>query len=166
MKKLFLLINLIIISSSLFAQEEIFTSRKGSKFFPRHLDIVLTINNENVQYELFNHWYSGSYSELRKISIKINEIEKFNSTNDSIKMAINKNSISLIDKKHKINKKVKKRKLCMSIENMRKISYAYKISNENKIGHFSLYNYEDLKLTETEFYRKVDFNLTLIKEEK
>ncbi len=166
MRKLFLFINLIIISSSIYAQEEIFTSRKGSKFFPGHFDIVITIKNENVEYELFNHWYSGSYTELRKISIRINEIERFNSSNDSIKIVINKNSISLIDIKYKLNKKVRKRKLCTSKENMRKISYAYKIAKENNIGHFSLYNYEDLKLTESEFYRKVDSNLILIKQKK
>ena len=164
--KLFLLIILIIFSSNIYAQEEVFTSRKGSKFFPGHLDIVITINNENVEYELFNHWHSSSYSQLRKISIKINEIERFNSTNDSIKIVISKNSIGLIDEKYKLNKKVKKRKLCTSKENMRKISYAYKIGKENNIEHFTLYNYEDLKLTESEFFRKVGSNLTSIKQKK
>lgn len=164
--KLFLLISLILIYSNSFAQEKIFTSRKGSKFFPGHFDIVVTMNNENIKYELFNHWYSGSHTELRKITIAKNEIEKFNFNNDSIKIEINKNSVRIIDKKYKLNKKIKSRKLCTSKENMRKISFACEIAKKNNLGHFSLYNYEDLKLNEEEFKKKIETNLILIKQKK
>lgn len=166
MKKIFILIIVIIISSNISAQEKMFTSRKGSKFFPGHFDIVITLNESNLKYELFNHWYSGSYSELREIIIPLNEIEKFNANNDNINITVNKNSIRLIDKKYKLNKKIKTRKLCSSLENMRKISYAVKIATENKIGHLSLYNYEDLKLSESDFYKKIDSNLIIIKQKK
>jgi len=45
--------------------QDTFTSRKGFKFFPGHLDVVITVNDSNVRYELFHHWYSLSYAELR-----------------------------------------------------------------------------------------------------
>ena len=165
-RKLFLLVSFILIYSNSFGQEKIFTSRKGSKFFPGHFDIVVTMNNENIKYELFNHWYSGSYIELREISIANNEIEKFNLNSDSLKIEINKNSVHIIDKKYKLNKKIKSRKLCTSKENMRKISFAYEIAKKNNIRHFSLYNYDDLKLTEDEFKKKIETNLILIKQKK
>ena len=165
-RQLLLLVSFILIYSNNFAQEKIFTSRKGSKFFPGHFDIVVTINNENIKYELFNHWYSGSYAELREINIIKSEIEKFNLNSDSLKIEINKNSVRIIDKKYKINKKIKSRKLCTSKENMRKISFAYEIAKKNNLRHFSLYNYEDLKLPEEEFKKKIETNLILIKQKK
>jgi hypothetical protein len=51
--------------------QETFTSRKGSKFFPGHLEVVITVDSKNVRYELFNHWYSLSYAELRQITIPL-----------------------------------------------------------------------------------------------
>ena len=39
---------------------------------------------------------------------------------------------------------------------MRKISFAYKLSSKQKdMGHFELYDSEDLKLEEEEFKKKV-----------
>ncbi len=53
------IIFLTLIQLSSYSQDT-FTSRKGSKFFPGHHDVVITVNNKNVRYELFNHWYCTS----------------------------------------------------------------------------------------------------------
>jgi len=140
-------------------QNQTYTGRIGSKFFPSHLDIVITINNDSLRYELFNHWYCRSYAELRQITISINDINK----NDSIVFKINEKSIRLIDKKYGIYKRIKSIKLCISVEKMRKISYAHKIATENGLRHFDLYEWKDLELNENEFYKKVDSNLETIK---
>ena len=140
--------------------QNIYTSRKGPKFLPGHLDIVVTINKNNVRYELFNHWYAGSYAELRQISIPLDSLNKFNTSNDSIAINIQGKKLKLTDKKFNINKKIRHRKLCISPENMRKISYAYKVSSQYKdIMHYDLYDWEDLKLTEEEFRNKVVENV-------
>ena len=54
--------------------------------------------------------------------------------------------------------------MCASLENMRKISYAYESAQKHKLRHFELYNPEDLKLKEEEFYKKVNENLKKITE--
>lgn len=81
-----------------FGQEN-YTSRKGSKFFPGHLDISITIDKNELRYELFNHLYTGSYAELKQITIKLDSIEKFNLSNESIAITIIKNKAHLTDKK-------------------------------------------------------------------
>jgi len=161
-----LLITIFILSLHLIGYgQENYTSRKGSKFFPGHLDIFITIDKNELRYELFNHWYTGSYAQLRQITIKLDSLEKFNFTNDSITISILKNKVHLTDKKFRINKNVKHRSLCTSIESMRKISYAYKVSSDyEKIMHYDLYKSEDLNLSEEEFKKKVIENLNDIKE--
>ena len=140
--------------------QNIYTSRKGSKFFPGHLDIVVTVDKNYLRYELFNHWYAGSYAELRQISIPLDSLKKFNLSNDSIVINILDKKIQLTDKKFNIHKRIRHRKLCISPENMRNISYAYKVSTQYKdTRHYELFNWEDLKLTEEEFRKKVDDNL-------
>ena len=43
---------------------------------------------------------------------------------------------------------------------MRKISYAYKVSSSNeKISHYDLYEWEDLKLSEDEFMKIINDNM-------
>ena len=140
-----------------------FTARKGSKFFPGHFDIALTVDSNCVRYELFNHWYSGCYAELRQLKIQIDSLATFNQSNDTIEIKLLGNKIQLKDKKFNISEKVKNTKLCTSPEKMRKISFAYKLASSNELGPQSLYSLEDLKLTELEFEKKVKNNLKLKK---
>jgi hypothetical protein len=143
----------------LFAQET-FTSRKGSKFFPGHLDIVITLDSNKLRYELFNHWYSRSYAELRQLTIQLDSLEMFNNGNDSIKIELQNNKVKLIDKKYSLKRKIKHRRLCASTETMRKISFAYKVSSRHEgVRHFALYEPEDLNLSEKEFEQVVLKNL-------
>src|SRR5690606_33482568 len=130
--------------------------RKGSKFFPGHLDIVITVDNKNVRYELFNHWYSFSYAELRQITIPLDSLNEFNQKNDSIKIELHKGKLKLTDKKYRLSRKIKHKSLCASASTMRKISFAYRLSSEHKdIKHFELYEREDLNLDEEVFKKKV-----------
>lgn len=137
--------------------QETFTSRKGSKFFPGHLDIVITVDSKNVRYELFHHWYVKSYEEYRQMTIPLDRLDVFNHTNDTIKIELNKGNVKLIDKKYRLSRKVKHRNLCTSVSTMRNISFAYKLSHEyENIRHFEeLYHYEDLQLEEEMFKQKV-----------
>jgi len=125
------------------------------------------VDNNVLRYELFNHWYSGSYAELRQISINLDNLERFNQSNDIISIKILGDKIHLIDKGFKINKKIRHKNLCASPENMRKISYAYKVSSSNgKISHYDLYEWDDLKLSEEEFIKIVNENMNKIKGNK
>jgi hypothetical protein len=146
MKYTIIFICLISLNLIGFGQEN-YTSRIGSKFFPGHLDIVITIDTNVLRYELFNHWYTGSYAELRQISIKNDSLGEFDQSNDTISFKLHDNKIHLIDKRFGINKKIRHKKLCATPETMRKISYAYKVSSKNgKVRHYELYDLEDLKL--------------------
>ncbi|HEY1045376.1 MAG TPA: hypothetical protein VGF79_02985 [Bacteroidia bacterium] len=155
MKIILTLTFLIVLQISSYS-EEIFTSRKGSKFFPGHLEIVITVDSNNVRYELFNHWSSLSYAELRQITIPIDSLKEFNLKNDSIQIVILNGKVKLIDKKYQLSEKIKHKKLCASAPTMRKISFAYKLSSEHSnIKHYELYDNEDLKLDEEAFKKKV-----------
>ncbi len=158
------LILICLISLNLFGfGQKSYTSRKGSKFFPGHLEIVVTIDKNIIRYELFNHWYSGSYAELRQILMNIDDLDQFNQSNDTISIKLLDNNIHLVDKGFRINKKIRHKKLCASSEKMRKISYAYKVSSKNgKVSHYNLYKLEDLKLSEEEFIKIVNHNLNKI----
>lgn len=159
MKHTLTFICLICLNLFGFGQEN-YTSRIGSKFFPGHLDIVVTIDTNVLRYELFNHWYSGSYSELRQLSIRKDSLKLFNQLNDTISFNLLDNKIHLIDKRFGINKKIRYKKLCASPDNMRKISYACKVSSMNgKISHYELYDWEDLKLSEEKFVKIVNDNM-------
>ena len=161
-------ITIFIISLHFFGYgQENYTSRKGLKFFPGHLDISITIDKNNLRYELFNHWYNCSYSEIRQITINLDSLEWFNNRNDTIAINILNNKVHLIDKKFRINKNIKHRKLCTSTENMRKISYVYKISSEFEYPNpYYLYILEDPNLNEDEFKKKVLKKLKTMKENK
>jgi hypothetical protein len=136
--------------------QDTFTSRKGSKIFPGHLEIVVTVDNKNVRYELFNHWYSLSYAELRQITIPLDSLNEFNQKNDSIKIELHNGRVKLVDKKYRLLRRIKHRNLCASASTMRKISFAYNLSSKQKdIRHFELYDHEDLKLDEEDFKKKV-----------
>lgn len=140
--------------------QQTYTSRKGSKFFPNHFDIVITVDNNKVRYELFNHWYSFSYDEYRQITISLDSLSAFNQKNDTIKIELQKRKVKLVDKKYRLARKIKHRDLCVSAPIMRKISFACNLTRENSnIKHFELYNRDDLKLEEEEFKRIVLENL-------
>jgi len=120
------------------------------------LDIVITVDNNNLRYELFNHWYSWSYAEYRQITVPLDSLETFNQQNDSIQIQLLGNKVKVADKRYRLNRKFKQLNLCASAETMRKISFAYQLSSEhNNIRHFELYKREDLKLPKEEFERKV-----------
>lgn len=140
--------------------QELYSSRKGTKFFPGHLDIAVTVDEKNVRYEIYNHWYSGTYSQLRQIEIPIDSLESFNQNNDSISIEISNNKVRLTDKMYNLDCRVRHRTLCNSTENMRKISYAVDLALQHSIGPHGLYSYEDLKLEEIEFKQKVLNNLS------
>jgi hypothetical protein len=153
---------LIIFSIQLtsFAQER-YSARKGSRFFPGHLDIVLTVDSNAVRYELFNHWYSWRYAELRQITVPLDSLESFNALPNamSITMLGNK-KIKLKDKKYKLNRKIRQRSLCHSPENMRKVAFVERLLIGHETTRFSdLYEREDLRLSEEEFKQKVISNL-------
>lgn len=146
---------LILVHLNSYSQDT-FTSRKGSKFFPRHLDVVITVDNKNVRYELFHHWYSLSYAELRQITIPLDSLNVFNQKNDSISIEFHNGKVNLVDKKYRLSRKIKHKKMCASVSTMRKISFAYELSTEHKnIRHFELYEPEDLNLDEEAFKKKV-----------
>ena len=140
--------------------QDIYTSRQGSKFFPGHLDIVISIDSNNLRYELFNHWYYRSYTELRQMTIPLDNLEKYNLSNDSISIKILDKKIHLTDKRYNLNRKIRHRTLCISPTNMRKISFAYNVSSGYKnISHYELYKRDDLNLNEDDFKKKVIENL-------
>lgn len=149
---------LTLLQLSSYAQES-FTGRKGSKFFPGHLDVVLTVENDTLQYEVFNHWYASSYATLRDLNIPLDNLAQFNQNNDSIKITMQRGKIKLIDKKYRLSKTIKHSTLCAPITTMRKIAFAYSLSEQANIRHFELYNHEDLQLNEEEFKKKVLGNL-------
>lgn len=136
--------------------QEVFTSRKGPKFFPAHLDMVITLDNGGVRYELFNHWYTLSYAELRQIKIPLDSLTAFNQKSDSLQIMLHNGRVKLIDKKYRLSRKMGHRNLCASASTMRKIAFACSlVGKQQGIRHFELYDREDLKLDEDEFRKKV-----------
>ena len=163
MKRTIIFFIFVIVYSMSYGQHR-YTSRIGSKFFPGHADIVITVEGNTIRYEMFNHWYVSSYAELRQITIRLDSLDLFNERNDTIIIKILNNKIHLIDKSFRINKKIRHKKLCASPETMRKISYAYKVSEKyNRIRHYELYKREDFELSENEFKKRVDENLDKLK---
>ena len=140
--------------------QETYTARKGSRFFPGHLHIVITTDSAEIQYQLFNHWYSLSYAQYRDIKIPINELDSFGEKNDTLTILILDNKIKLVDKRNKLDRKVKHQKGCASTATMRKISYANNLAEKREdTRHFRLYDYDDLKLSEEEFKKLIDKNI-------
>jgi hypothetical protein len=69
----------------------------------------LTVDSNYVRYELFNHWYSGCFAELRQIKIQLDSLEIFNKENDTIEIKLIGDNVQLKDKKFNISKKHEKR---------------------------------------------------------
>lgn len=161
MKKLIGLIFLLMIYLNSTYSQEMYTAKKGSRFFPGHLHAVITVDSTMLSYELFNHWYVGSYAQERDITIPLSDVEGFNSRDNSIKLEVLPNKVKLKDKKYGFNKKVKDQKLCASVQSMRNISYAVEVTNDNDISHFQLYEDEDLSLSEEAFKELVNAKLIL-----
>jgi hypothetical protein len=89
--------------------------------FSLSIFISVSVNNDTIRYELFNHWYALSYAEIRQISIPVSELEQWNQ-NDSIRIEILKtDNIKLQDNRYNLNRKIKHKNLCVSTEIMRKI---------------------------------------------
>ncbi len=142
-----------------FAQET-YTARKGSRLFPGHLHMVLSVDSIEIHYQLFNHWYSLSYAQYRDIKIPINELDNYGEQNDTLTIIMLDNKIKLVDKRNKLDRKIKHQKLCASVVTMRKISYANSIAEKHEdMMHFHLYERDDLGLSEEEFKNLVDKNL-------
>jgi len=138
--------------------QNLFTSKKGNIV---HLEIAITVDSNSLRYELFNHWYSDAFAEKRQITFSIDSLAKLNKS-DSIFIKIADNKIHLTDKRYRINKNIRHKKLCYSLENMRKISFAYKVSTEHKnIRPKELYLNDDLNLSEEQFKNKVAENLKI-----
>lgn len=160
MKVIILYISLLLISLSSFSQE-VYTAKKGSRLFPGHAHVIITVDTANIHYELFNHWYVWSYAQYRDITVSRNDLEAFNTNNDTLNLTITSNKVKLVDKKYRLKKKVKHQKLCASTTTMRKISYACEITAKTDIRHFELYDNEDLSLSEEEFEELVDSRIIL-----
>lgn len=131
--------------------QETHTGRKGSKLFPGHFDIVLTIEQDSVRYELFNHWYARSYSELRQVRLPLNGTA-------SLRVEIHHGKVKLVDPEYGIAKRIKHSKLCATPRTMRNVSFAYKVAQSSRnihIHHYDLYKSADLELAEHEFQQKV-----------
>jgi hypothetical protein len=135
--------------------QEMFTGKKGSRLFPGHWHSVIIVNDEHVHYQLFNHWYSRAYAQLRDTIIPLNEVVSFNkdkSTKSTIMLSISKKKIRLIDDVYGIKHSLKRKKLCADLDTMRKISFAYEYSKKNENVHFQeLYTQAELELGEEEF---------------
>jgi hypothetical protein len=122
--------------------------------------MVIAVDSNEVHYQLFNHWYSLSYAQYRDIKIPISDLAKYNEQNDTLTIVVLDNKIKLIDKRNKLDRKVKHQKLCASVETMRKISYANSIAEKHEdMMHFHLYERDDLTLTEEKFKKLVDRNV-------
>ncbi len=122
--------------------------------------MVISVDSSEIHYQLFNHWYSLSYAQHRDIKIPSSELEKYGEQNDTLTITVLDNKVKLIDKKNKLDRKIKHQKLCASVETMRKISYANSIAEKHEdMMHFHLYEHDDLKLTEEEFIKLIDKNL-------
>jgi hypothetical protein len=160
-----LIIMFSCLSPTIFSQET-FTKKVGPKFLPGHWHIVLTIEKNTAHYQLFNHWYSASYAQYRDLEIPLSEIDKYDSSNDTLSIIIQDNKIKLIDKKYHLKKHIKHQELCASLAEMRKISYAHLIAEKHDdVEHFDLYDQSDLHLPEKEFKTRVDENLKKIVKE-
>ena len=159
MKIIFSIILTLCFSLTSFSQET-YTARKGSRFFPGHLHIIVKVDSTEIHYQLFNHWYSLSYAQYRDIKIPINELDNYGENNDTLNIIMLDNKIKLVDKRNKLDRKIKHQRLCASVETMRKISYANSVAEKYEdMMHFHLYEHDDLKLTEEEFKKLVDKNL-------
>lgn len=154
MKKIVCLLFVVLIVSSGFSQKA-YSAKKGPRFMPGHLHIVVEIENDTLRYQLFNHWYASSYKQLRDVRVAVNQLNTFNS--DTLSFYILENKVKLMDREYKIKGAVKNQKLCASLDEMRKIAFAYSLIEKQKgLRHFDLYTQEDLSLPEAQFQSRVE----------
>lgn len=140
--------------------QDTFTERKGTRFFPGHLHIVISVDSNEVHYQLFNHWYNLAYAQLRDLKIPIGDLAKYDEQNDTLTIIQLDNKIKLLDKRNKLDRKIKHQPLCTSVATMRKIAYANSIAEKHEdMMHFHLYEHEDLELNEEEFKTRVNKNV-------
>ena len=159
MKIIFSITLTLCVSFTSFSQET-YTGRKGSRFFPGHLHIVIGVDSTELHYQLFNHWYSLSYAQYRDIKIPISELDNYGMKNDTLRILMLDNKIKLVDKRNKLDRKINHQMACASIETMRKISYANSVAEKHEgMKHFQLYGHDDLKLTEEDFINLIDKNV-------
>ncbi|MNK23689.1 hypothetical protein D3C87_419870 [compost metagenome] len=148
------------------AQDKIYTGRKGLKFFSGHIEIVVSVSADTLHYDLFDHWYSKSYSQLRDEKIALTDLTIFNLDSQGITITLKGNKVIVRDRQYKINQRLKDKNLCVPVQEMRKIFYAYRVAKLNSLNNYDLYQNSDLKLSEDDFYRKVDLNLKLLLADK
>lgn len=158
---IFLLLHMFFLTH-VSAQDKIYTGRKGLRLFPGHIEIVVSVSADTLHYELFDHWYSKSYSKLRDEKISLTDLTVFNLNSQDITITLKGNKLIVRDKQYKINQRLKDKNLCVPVQEMRKISYAYRVAKLNSLNHYDLYQNNDLKLSEDDFYRKVDSKLKLL----
>lgn len=152
MKQIYFLILCLCFLFKGYAQQE-FIGKKGLKIFPGHLHAVVTVTKDSLHYQLFNHWYSKSYEQLRDLKFSVSDLQYFTKTNDTLRVSLENNVVKLNDIQFKLKRALKNKKLCTSVSEMRKIAYAYQISREHAplIKHYQLFTPESLKLSEEDF---------------
>ncbi len=161
MKQILLMIIAVLFCQQIAAQN-IYYGHWGSRLFPGHWDVFVTVSEDSIRYEAYNHAYTDWHIEKRKISIPVSDIDRYGTQNDTLQINIEEKRIHIKDGDLdlKLQSKVKaKGSLCR----IRKLAYADKVARENGIKDFwDLYSYENFELTEEEFYAKVDDNLRLL----
>ena len=86
--------------------------------------------------------------------------------NDSIRITqLKSGNYKLVDSRYNIHRTIKHRKICATQETMRKISFAYEVSQANNLGHYALFERTDLQLSEPDFQALVLSNLNEQKKE-
>ena len=141
--------------------QDMYSGIKGPRLFPGHMHVIISVDSNVVHYQLFNHWYTRSYAQYRDIVIPIDDLDNFNSENDTLAIVLHDNKIKLKDERNGLNMNIKHKKLCsQNPDQMRKISYAYSLSEKHEdIRHFDLYEEEDLESTEADFKERVNQTL-------
>jgi hypothetical protein len=136
--------------------QEIRIDHFGSKLIPGHYEIVLSIDENHVRYELFQHWYYQSYLKVRDLILSVNDSSGFSSEHDSVHVFMKNKHIELIDARYRINKRVRKKAQRESVEVMRNSDFAYRLAeNDEKVSFHELFESQDLNLPEEQFQQKV-----------
>lgn len=164
------LLKLILILIPIFTigqdiENGIYFGEKG--FLPGSLTIILEINSDTVSYEIYNHYYTKGFYEIKKGELILSE--NLLNINDSIQISIKRNnSIVFNDKSLKLKKILRKNKNISHINYVRNLAFADKKSRlDTNINRWELYNNSsDLLLNPSEFCFKVDsiYNILTNKE--
>ncbi|MDH5381464.1 MAG: hypothetical protein OEW75_11460 [Cyclobacteriaceae bacterium] len=112
--------------------------------------MIITKKNDSIRYELFNHWYSRSYSLLRDISVSVAQLPI---QSDSVGIHDMGNKFLVKDKKNGLDKMAMGglNRSCYSINFMRNMSFAYSLSLKYKIGHHAFYDEIDWEQSQDAF---------------